>query len=107
MTLKKEKNKMNKFNTITHDINSNKFVPYDVLPYLRGCYEKKENKPVTVEEFKEFVKKESQYQFWGRCEYEVILNDWPCQKTSKKIDVYDQIMVNIDVVVKLLMEDLA
>ena len=98
---------MNTFNTITYDCNSKKFVPYDILPYLRRCYEEKEEKPVTVEEFKKFVKDESLYQFWSRCEYEVILVDWPCSTTSKKIDVYDQIMANIDVVVKLLMEDLA
>lgn len=107
MTLKKEKNKMNTFNTITYDCNSKKFVPYDVLPYLRRCYEKKDDKPKTVEEFTQFVKDESMYQFWSRCEYEVILVDWPNQSISKKTDVYDQIMANIDVVVKLLMEDLA
>ena len=97
---------MNTFNTITYDCNSKKFVHYDILSYLRRCYEKKEDKPVTVEEFKKFVKDESLYQFWSRCEYEVILVDWPNQSISKKIDVYDQIMANIDVVVKLLMEDL-
>ena len=52
----------------------------------------------------QFVKDESMYQFWSRCEYEIILVDWPCQQISKKIDVHQQIMMNIDIVTNLLME---
>jgi hypothetical protein len=43
--------------------------------------------------------------YWARCEYEVLLQDWPCQKTTKKIDIYWQILNNIDLVVRLLMEN--
>ena len=62
--------------------------------------------PQTFDEFKEFVQKESQYQFWARCEYEIILVDWPCQKHEEKWDVYQQIMMNLDLVTKTLMEEL-
>lgn len=126
---------MNKFNVIIYDFNSKKFTTYDVLPYLRKTYEErvvrhkellkkikrskkldesilddKYNKvPVTFNDFKEFVKSESQYQFWSRCEYEIILSDWPPSNPpiEEKWDVFDQIMMNHDIVTKLLMEDVA
>ena len=100
------------FNTIAYNPNSKKFEAYDVMPYLRNCYlnEKKKrgknrNLPETFEQFKEFVKDNGMYQFWGRCEYEVILVDWPCQNTNRKIDVWEQIDANIDIVTELLMRD--
>lgn len=55
--------------------------------------------PKTWEEFKEFVRVESLYHFWARCEYEIILKSWPNGDIEKKIDIYDQIMSNIDLVV--------
>ena len=93
-----------KFNVIVYECNKNTFEEYDVLPYLKRCYEKKDKKPETFDEFKKFVKDESMYQFWSRCEYEIILVDRPCQQISKKIDVHQQIMMNIDIVTNLLME---
>ena len=124
---------MKQFNVINFNFNAKKFEAYDVIPYfvrayneqVEGCNTarleleaaKTEEEieiakssldywkiPVTFDEFKDFVKKESQYQFWSRCEYEIILVDWPCQKTEEKWDVYDQIMMNLDTVTKILME---
>lgn len=92
------------FNVAVYDINRNEFIYYDVMPYLIRCYKKEKDKPETFEEFKKFVKDEAMYQFWGRCEYEIILVDWPCSKKQKKIDVYDQICMNLDLVTKLLMD---
>ena len=109
---------MKQFNVINCDFNSKKFKSYNVIPYLVNAYndivekhkkypkDKYWNVPKTFAEFKEFVKKESQYQFWARCEYEIILVDWPCQKHEEKWDVYQQIMMNLDLVTKTLMEEL-
>ena len=95
------------FKVINFDINSNKFEAYNVMPYLVDCYknEKKDKRPTTFDEFKEFVKSKSMYMYWSRCEYEIILSDWLSNKHSKKIDVYWQIMNNIDIVTKVLMEN--
>lgn len=97
------------FNVIIYEPNSKEFVPYDIIPYFLHAYEElKEKKwkklPVTYEEFKEFVRSEGMYQFWGRCEYEIILVDWPCQKQEKKIDVWEQINMNLDLVTKIVMD---
>ena len=95
------------FNVINFEINSNKFEAYNVMPYLVDCYknEKKDKRPVTFDKFKKFVESNSMYKYWSRCEYEIILSDWPSNKHSKKIDVHWQIMNNIDIVTNVLMEN--
>jgi len=96
---------MKKFNCIVYDINKNKFVLYDVMPYFVRSYNETKNKPKTHKEFVEFVKRVGLCQFWGRCEWEVILTPWPPvdhDRYDKKIDVWEQIEANLDVVVKLL-----
>ena len=101
---------MKSFNVIIYNPNSREFVEYDIMPYLIRTYnekkEKKETLPETFDEFKNFVKSESKYQFWARCEYEIILIDWPCQKNHEKWDVYKQIMMNLDIVTKVFMENI-
>ena len=100
---------MKSFNVITYNFNARKFVEYDIMPYLVRTYNKKKEKgdklPETFDEYKEFVKSESQYQFWARCEYEIILVDWPCQQEHEKWDVYKQIMMNLDIITKVFMDN--
>ena len=96
------------FNVINFDFNSKKFEPYDVMPYLIGCYtriKRKKECPKTFEDFKKFVESKSLYMYWSRCEYEIILSDWPGQSIYKKIDVHDQLMMNIDTVTNVLMSN--
>ena len=95
------------FNVINFEFNSDKFEAYDVMPYFVRCYlsEKKDKRPVTFEEFKKYIEEKSMYMYWSRCEYEVVLSDWPNQKIRKKIDIHWQIMNNIDLVTEVLMEN--
>ena len=95
-----------KFNVIWLDINTNKMMEYDIIPHLKRCYDakKKNERPKTFNEFKSFIIAESRYQWWARCEYEIILLDWPIQKTKEKWDIYKQVMMNIDVITRLFME---
>lgn len=98
-----------KYNVILWDINKREFIPYDIFPYLRKEYQRaieREEEPKTFDEFKEFIRKESMYMWWSRCQYEILLSDWPCQTTIKKIDVHYQIMMNIDIITKLFMEEI-
>lgn len=94
-----------KFNVIIE--NNGKFIPYDVIPFLVRCYNESKDKPHTEEEFSAFIKKWAQYQWWSRCEYEIILVDWPGQKKEKKIDVHDQVMMNIDIITRILMKEVS
>ena len=70
-------------------------IPEGEMPFAHSLFE----------EFKKFVESNSMYMYWSRCEYEVILLDWPNQKTHKKIDIHWQIMNNIDLVTNILMEN--
>lgn len=124
---------MKKFNVIVYNINDKNFESYDIIPYLVSRYNKtKKEKPVTFEEFKEFVKDESMYQWWSRCEYEIILSPWPYVSSPserwnkegendieawkehwkkhlnecQKIDVYHQVRMNLDVITNLVMESI-
>jgi len=97
------------FNVIVYEPNHKKFIPYDIIPYFLGAYKERQElqyKPVpkTYDEFKKFVIDEGQYQFWGRCEYEIILVDWPGQKVEKKIDVWNQIEMNLDLITDLVIK---
>lgn len=107
---------MKSFNVIVWEPNIKKFIPYNIIPYLIDAYDERVlnhkkypnnkywNVPKTFDEFRDFVKSESQYQFWGRCEYEIILEDWPCLKTEEKIDVHWQIMMNINLITEIIIE---
>ena len=98
----------NEFNVIVEDWNKKEFTSYNIMPYLMRCYkETKKDKPKTFGEFKEFVKSKCMYQFWSRCEYEIVLNSLFSGRTKEeKIDVYFQISLNIDIITKLLIENI-
>ena len=87
------------YKVISWDFNSDNIDYYDIMPFLIDSYKKiKKNKPKTFDEIKEFIINESRYRFWSRCEYEVIITGWPKQKREVKIDIFNQIMENIDVI---------
>ena len=60
----------------------------DLIKYKKKYKEK--------EEFLEKVKSSLRYYYWAKCEWEITLRDWPPHENFdyKKIDVYDQIMLN-------------
>lgn len=106
---------MKPFYTIIYDCNRKRFEQYDVIPYLVNEYkELKKNKalqkihplPKTFDEFKVFIEHASMYQYWSRCEYEIILSCWPCQDVEEKWDIHRQIMMNLDIVTKIVMESI-
>ena len=96
---------MKPFNVIYE--RNGKFLPYDIMPYLVEQYKRiKRNKPKTYEEIEKFIKGTSMYQWWARCEYEILISDWPCQKYTEKWDIYKQILMNIDIIIDIFMENI-
>ena len=99
---------MKQFNVIIEDVNSREFIPYDVIPHLVQCYyeaRETDDRPGTFEEFKTFIKQRSMYMWWARCEYEIVLQSWPTGDIEKKIDVHQQVMMNIDIIAEILMKE--
>ena len=99
---------MQKFNVIYEDINKQEFVAYDVMPYLRNCYKelKKKERPTDIAEMRKFVKSQSQYMWWSRTQFEIVLKPLMRFKTEEiKIDVHWQVMLNLDVIAQILLDE--
>lgn len=107
------------FYTLAWDVNRNVVENYDVMPYLVSAWEEDKvrkhkiwfksldddtKEPATVEEWKKAILAASRYQFWARCEYEITVSGWPVEKHRVKLDVFDQINANIDVITELFMK---
>lgn len=102
------KKNLKSFYTIIYNINKKEFEPYDVMPYLIEEYKSKKKKkkhPTSFEEFKEFIVQASMYMYWSRCQYELILASWPNEDKKEKIDIHNQIMMNIDRITEVLMDN--
>ena len=97
---------MKSFNVLRFNFNTKKVEPFNVLPYFIEQYKNSKDKPKTIEEFKKFIERKAKYEFWGRCEYEIIICGWPNIEDQEKWDVYSQIMINIDLITNLLIEEI-
>lgn len=95
---------MKSFNVIIED--NGKFEPYDIMPFLLNEYNDSEDKPESFEDLKKLVEASSRYRFWSRCEYEIILVDWPGQTKAEKWDIYRQIMMNLDLITEILLQNI-
>lgn len=60
-------------------------------------------KKPTREELKETLDKVCQYQFWSRYQYEIEVREYMSKKDAKRVDGYEQVKANIDVIVDYLM----
>lgn len=107
---------MKPFKVISWDFNKQDVEYYDIMPYFIEEWRKekkrkhkiwcKSNKmPETFEEFKEFIKDSAIY-FWSRSECEILIDGFPPFNKQKKIDIYDQILANLDVITKHFMENI-
>ena len=89
----------NIFNVLIWNFNTQTIEEYNVIPYFVREWEGEKVK--SFEDIKEFVKSKSLYQFWSRCEYEMIVKGWPVTKREIKLDVHEQIMMNLDLVTQV------
>lgn len=99
---------MKPFNVIWFNFNGSEFESYNIMLYLVNRYKeyKEKDRLNTRDDIKEFIKTTSMYMWWGRCEYEIILEDWPCNEVHKKVDIYWQIMLNLDIIVDIFIENI-
>ena len=92
------------FMNILDNLNFDKLVDSKDMPYIKKS--KKLKTPETFEECKKFILDKSMYMYWSRCEYECIVHCWPVKKNEYKLDVYEQIEMNIDVITKHFMNQI-
>lgn len=101
---------MKAFNVIWWDFNKNEPEAYDIMPALLNEYEHKPRKcrPKITDRsvMDKFVRQYALYQWWGRCEYEIIIRNWPTQDLQVKWDIYKQIEMNRGIIVDILIENI-
>ena len=88
------------------DFNRDKLVNYDIMPYIFDCYGREKRKPTTEDETKKFILAWCTYQFWSRCEYEMLVSGWPARKNTEKVDAFQQITMNIDAITALVYQEI-
>lgn len=93
----------NIFNVLIWNFNTQTIEEYNVIPYFVREWkeEKDKSKFKSFDDIKEFVRSKSLYQFWSRCEYEMIVKGWPVTKREIKLDAHEQIMMNLDLVTQV------
>lgn len=87
------------WNVFLEDFNARKIVKYNVFrhtSFVRDCAKALAECGKNREAFEERLNRELHYYFWSKCEYEIILSDWPPRDDfeAEKVDVYDQIHLN-------------
>ena len=81
-----------------HDVNRKKIDTYNIFEH--GSFKKEFNVllkcDLTKEVFADQLKHILQYYFWGKYEWEIVLNHDNGTNSDRKIDVYEQVMLNWD-----------
>ena len=87
------------WNVYIENINKSQIEVYNIFDHsgfnkdlLKIYDEYKDNK----DEFLIKLQRSLQYYFWSKCEWEIILSDWPPSRkfNDKKVSVYDQLVLN-------------
>lgn len=106
----KVKNVNLEYYVLVYDWNSKKIINYNVMRILNldTIHKKILKKEITnYGEFKEYIRKEFMYRFWSKSEYEVLVGDLIFNKdTFEKIDAYRQIEMNLDLIVKYVIDEM-
>lgn len=100
---------MLKWNVIVADMNSGKIKAYNLFDHSGFAreIEKACKEATTKEQFADDVKTTLMYYFWCKAEWEVIVSPWCGSRENKerKIDVYWQVMNNLDQFIDYIMKE--
>ena len=99
------------WNVYTENINRRQIEKYNIFRHGRFVEDVKKIYEEYKDDFDTFsseIRKSLMYYFWGKCEWEIILSDWPPSDNfdKEKVDVYDQVMINWNVFIKYVWDTL-
>ena len=82
-----------------HDYNKNEIRPFNVFDhcdFLNDCKKNAKANAKDYDRFCEQLRRDLQYYYWSKCEWELVLIPWVSrhEKCEEKVDVADQIMLN-------------
>lgn len=96
--------------TLNWDSNKRKVVNYEVFGkhYEEELRKARKNKKFTDREsLKDYLKRDFQYHYWSRCEYEMMIGGLSEKfDIPEKIDVYRQLEMNLDRITDYVIEEL-
>lgn len=90
------------WNVYYHDFNRNEIITFNIFRHYRFTEDvKKLIKDTMIDKakFTERLRSELMYNFWSKCEYEVVIVPFvgrDRKETGIKIDIYEQVMLNWD-----------
>ena len=92
------------YNVFMEDFNGREIVTFNIFrhgAFREDCRKNAKKYKDDREKFLEEVRRDLQYYFWSKCEYEIVLTtliESPHRPFKEaKIDVYDQVMMNWDI----------
>ena len=98
------------WNVYVSDFNAREIKAFNVLKhygFYNDCKKITNKKNVTKEEFTEEIRRSLAYFYRFKCEWEIVLSDFPPHESfhKAKIDVYSQVMLNFDKFIVYLWEN--
>lgn len=87
------------WNVYQYDVNSQTFKLYNVYSHRGFLKDLAEMKDIEdIDEYAEKLRRSIMYHFWGRCEYEILIAEWPYDEEKgprcDKVDISDMVKMN-------------
>lgn len=91
------------WNVYYHNVNTQKIESFNIFKHhsFNEYIHTHLKRSKTKKEFAEKLKAELRFYFWSKAEWEIIISPWVGGRDTEdiKIDVYDQVMLNFDILV--------
>lgn len=89
------------WNVYYEDFNRKNIKAFNIFDHWKfwdDCVTNAKKNKDDKDSFAERLIRDLQYYFWSKCEWEIVLTSWPERKdfNNKKIDVYDQVCLNME-----------
>lgn len=93
------------WNVFIYDFNENKIKTYNI--FYKGFLEDFKKYLINETSCKNAIKKWAKYNYWSKSEYEIfICGNSKKENNFKKIDIYNQIEINLDRITEYVIENL-
>lgn len=96
-----------KWFVLNHDFNSDKIEPYNIFnsTSFKQEVDKLLEEFVTFDDFKEKLDSALKYSFLSKAEYEMMCSGLFNRNKAYKIDVYSQVVPNLDILARYIIEE--
>ena len=88
------------WNVFREDVNHNKIYEFNVFNhhhFTEDCKKAFKSFRGNKDKVEEEIKRCLMYNYWCKCEHEIVITGFPpSEKTSRKVDIYSQVVMNWD-----------